>query len=64
MGPVQFQDNTFRDGHQSIHATRMKTEDMIPIAERMDEAGFWAVEVWAVEVWPARGVGVIRSDII
>jgi len=40
------QDNTFRDGHQSIYATRMKTEDMIPIAEKMDEVGFWAMEVW------------------
>ena len=46
MIPVKFQDNTFRDGHQSIFATRMTTEDMIPIAERMDEVGFWAVEVW------------------
>ena len=46
MGPVHFQDNTFRDGHQSLHATRMTTEDMIPVAERMDEIGFWAVEVW------------------
>jgi pyruvate/oxaloacetate carboxyltransferase len=46
MGPVKFQDNTFRDGHQSIFATRMTTEDMIPIAERMDGVGFWAVEVW------------------
>jgi len=46
MGPVKFQDNTFRDGHQSVFATRMTTEDMIPIAERMDEVGFWAVEVW------------------
>jgi pyruvate/oxaloacetate carboxyltransferase len=46
MGPVKFQDNTFRDGHQSVFATRMTTEDMIPVAERMDEVGFWAVEVW------------------
>ncbi|NPV04337.1 MAG: pyruvate carboxylase subunit B [Syntrophaceae bacterium] len=46
MEPVKFQDNTFRDGHQSIFATRMTTEDMIPVAERMDEVGFWAVEVW------------------
>ena len=43
---VRIQDNTFRDGHQSIFATRMKTEDMIPIAEKMDEVGFWAMEVW------------------
>ncbi|MDD5711636.1 MAG: pyruvate carboxylase subunit B [Smithellaceae bacterium] len=44
--PLKIQDNTFRDGHQSIFATRMRTEDMIPIAERMDEVGFWAIEVW------------------
>jgi pyruvate carboxylase subunit B len=44
--PVKIQDNTFRDGHQSIYATRMRTEDMIPIAEQMDEVGFWAMEVW------------------
>ena len=35
--PLKIQDNTFRDGHQSIYATRMTTEDMIPIAEAMDE---------------------------
>jgi len=44
--PLRIQDNTFRDGHQSIYATRMKTEDMIPIAEGMDDMGFWAMEVW------------------
>lgn len=44
--PIKIQDNTFRDGHQSIYATRMKTEDMIPIAEEMDHCGFWAMEVW------------------
>ncbi len=46
MNPLKIQDNTFRDGHQSIYATRMRTEDMIPIAEAMDEIGFWAMEVW------------------
>ncbi len=44
--PLKVQDNTFRDGHQSTLATRMRTEDMIPIAEEMDEIGFWAMEVW------------------
>ncbi len=44
--PLKIQDNTFRDGHQSIYATRMTTEDMIPIAEEMDGIGFWAMEVW------------------
>ncbi|MBN1828060.1 MAG: pyruvate carboxylase subunit B, partial [Deltaproteobacteria bacterium] len=32
--------------HQSILATRMRTEDMIPLVEQMDDVGFWAVEVW------------------
>lgn len=44
--PIKIQDNTFRDGHQSIYATRMRTEDMIPIAEEVDGCGFWAIEVW------------------
>ncbi len=44
--PVKVQDLTLRDGHQSLFATRGRTEDMIPIAERMDEVGFWAVETW------------------
>lgn len=45
-GPVRIQDNTFRDGHQSLFATRMRTEDMLPVAEEMDRIGFWAMEVW------------------
>ena len=46
QNPLKIQDNTFRDGHQSLLATRMRTEDMLPIAEKMDEVGFWAMEVW------------------
>ena len=46
MNPIKIQDNTFRDGHQSLLATRMRTEDMLPIAEKMDDVGFWAMEVW------------------
>lgn len=44
--PVKVMDLTFRDGHQSLFATRGRTEDMIPVAERMDEIGFWAIETW------------------
>jgi pyruvate carboxylase subunit B len=44
--PIKIQDDTFRDGHQSLLATRMRTEDMLPIAEKMDSVGFWAMEVW------------------
>ncbi|MFP4423177.1 MAG: pyruvate carboxylase subunit B, partial [Desulfococcaceae bacterium] len=44
--PVKVQDLSLRDGHQSLFATRGRTEDMIPVAEMMDEVGFWALEVW------------------
>jgi oxaloacetate decarboxylase alpha subunit/pyruvate carboxylase subunit B len=46
QNPVKVEDLTLRDGHQSLFATRGRTEDMIPVAEMMDEVGFWAVEVW------------------
>jgi pyruvate carboxylase subunit B len=44
--PVKITDTTLRDGHQSALATRMRTEDMVPIAEEMDKVGFHSVEVW------------------
>jgi len=44
--PLKITDVTFRDGHQSLFATRMRTEDMIPIAEEMNKAGFHSMEVW------------------
>jgi len=44
--PVKITDTTFRDGHQSSLATRMRTEDMVPIASELDQVGFHSVEVW------------------
>jgi len=44
--PVKIQDLTLRDGHQSLFATRGRTEDFIPIAEEMDKCGFYSMEVW------------------
>jgi pyruvate carboxylase subunit B len=44
--PVKIQDLTFRDGHQSLYATRGRTEDFIPIAELIDSIGFYSLEVW------------------
>ncbi len=44
--PLKVMDLTLRDGHQSLFATRGRTEDMIPVAEQMDEIGFWALETW------------------
>ncbi|MGL4362679.1 MAG: oxaloacetate decarboxylase subunit alpha [Cellulosilyticaceae bacterium] len=44
--PVKIMDTTLRDAHQSLIATRMTTEEMLPIAKTMDKAGFYAMEVW------------------
>ena len=44
--PIKITDTTFRDGHQSLMATRLRIEDMEPIAGRMDEMGFHSMEVW------------------
>lgn len=35
-----------RDGHQSLLATRLRLEDMLPIAEKLDEVGYWSIESW------------------
>jgi pyruvate carboxylase subunit B len=43
---VRITDTTLRDGHQSLIATRMKTEDMVSIAAEMDRVGFHSLEVW------------------
>ena len=39
-------DVALRDGHQSLLATRMRTEDLLPVAERLDKVGYWSLEVW------------------
>ena len=44
--PIRITDTTLRDGHQSCFATRMRTEDMVPVAEALDQMGFHSVEVW------------------
>jgi pyruvate/oxaloacetate carboxyltransferase len=44
--PLKITDTTFRDGHQSSLATRMRTEDMVPIAAELDGVGFHSVEMW------------------
>ena len=44
--PLKLTDTTFRDAHQSLLATRLKTEDMLPLAEEMDSVGFHSMEVW------------------
>jgi len=44
--PVKITDTTFRDAHQSLIATRMRTDTMLPIAEKMDQVGFFSLEAW------------------
>jgi len=43
---VQLHEMILRDAHQSMLATRMRTEDMLPISEKLDQVGFFAMEVW------------------
>ncbi|MGM0405683.1 MAG: pyruvate/oxaloacetate carboxyltransferase [Thermoplasmatota archaeon] len=43
---VQLHDQTLRDAHQSVLATRLRTEDMVPICDKMDKVGFHSLEVW------------------
>ena len=43
---VQLHEQIFRDAHQSLIATRMRTEDMLPITKKIDKVGFFSFEVW------------------
>ncbi|MEX1665501.1 sodium-extruding oxaloacetate decarboxylase subunit alpha [Zhongshania arctica] len=43
---VLITDVALRDGHQSLLATRMRTEDMLPVCAQLDAIGFWSLEVW------------------
>ena len=40
-------EQAFRDGNQSLVASRITIEDMLPIARRLDQAGFFSLEVWS-----------------
>lgn len=44
--PLAITEVVLRDAHQSLFATRMRTEDMLPIAEKLDKIGFWSLETW------------------
>ncbi|GEA11749.1 sodium-extruding oxaloacetate decarboxylase subunit alpha [Alteromonas sp. KUL49] len=44
--PLALTELVLRDAHQSLLATRMRIEDMLPIAEKLDNAGFWSIESW------------------
>jgi oxaloacetate decarboxylase alpha subunit len=44
--PVMICETLLRDAHQSLLATRMRTEDMLPLCPMLDEIGYWSLEVW------------------
>ena len=46
MSKVFITDTVLRDAHQSLIATRLRTEDMLPICDKLDRVGFWSLEVW------------------
>lgn len=46
MKKIKIIETAYRDAHQSLLATRMRTRDMLPIAEKMDEVGFFSLEAW------------------
>ncbi len=46
MNQVKITETVLRDGHQSLMATRLKTSEMLPILEEMDQVGYYSLEVW------------------
>ncbi len=46
MNKVYITDTILRDAHQCLIATRLRTEDMLPICDKLDKVGFWSLEVW------------------
>lgn len=44
--PVGITELVLRDAHQSLFATRMRIDDMLPIAEKLDKIGYWSIESW------------------
>ena len=46
MSKIHITELVLRDGHQSLIATRMRTDDMLPICSKLDDIGFWSIEAW------------------
>jgi len=45
-GKIGIMETVLRDAHQCLVATRMRTDDMLPIARELDEIGYWSIEAW------------------
>ena len=61
MTQVHITETVLRDGHQSTIATRMRTEDMLPICAQMDQIGYWSMEVWGGATFDAC-IRFLRED--
>ena len=48
---VKIVDTSLRDGHQSLIATRLPLKDVLPVAEQLEKAGYYALEVWGGAVF-------------
>ena len=59
--PIGVTELVLRDGHQSLIATRMRTDDMLPICGTLDGAGFWSLEVWGGATFDAC-IRYLRED--
>lgn len=59
--PLKITELVLRDGHQSLIATRMRLDDMLPICEKLDNVGFWSLEVWGGATFDAC-VRFLRED--
>jgi pyruvate carboxylase subunit B len=61
MAKVLVSELVLRDGHQSLIATRLRTDDMLPICARLDSIGFWSLEAWGGATFDAC-VRYLRED--
>ncbi len=61
MKAIQVTDLILRDAHQSLIATRLRTEDMLPICDKLDAIGYWSLEVWGGATFDAC-VRFLRED--
>ena len=61
MSRIHITETVLRDGHQSLIATRMRTEDMLPIADKLDKVGFYSLEVWGGATFDAC-IRFLRED--
>lgn len=61
MAKVHITELVLRDGHQCLIATRLRTEDMLPICKKLDDIGFWSLEAWGGATFDAC-VRYLRED--